>query len=149
MPVETTPESPFGQIAREMSRMLDRMSKNYSNFFPGEAWHPNVNLYETDESYMVAVDLAGVDKDLIELTLVENRLVLQGRREVPRCPADVCDDQSPPARAKIHLMEIDHGPFVREVELPADVHEDRITAAHRNGVLWVELPKKEVDGGKS
>jgi HSP20 family molecular chaperone IbpA len=39
-------------------------------------------------------------------------------------------------------MEIDHGPFCREVDLPADVAQERIGAAHLNGLLWIELPKK-------
>jgi HSP20 family molecular chaperone IbpA len=45
-------------------------------------------------------------------------------------------------RISVHLMEIDHGAFCREVELPDDVHRDRIVASHRNGLLWIELPKK-------
>ena len=39
-------------------------------------------------------------------------------------------------------MEIDHGSFCREVELPNDVANDKIIATHRNGLLWIELPKK-------
>ena len=44
-------------------------------------------------------------------------------------------------RVRIHLMEIDHGSFCREVELPEDVDRDRIAANYRNGMLWIELPK--------
>jgi HSP20 family molecular chaperone IbpA len=39
-------------------------------------------------------------------------------------------------------MEIDHGAFTREVELPPDTNRDRIVAAHKNGMLWIEIPKK-------
>jgi HSP20 family molecular chaperone IbpA len=45
-------------------------------------------------------------------------------------------------RLKVHVMEIDHGPFCRDVELPQNVAQERIVAAHRNGLLWIELPKK-------
>ena len=38
-------------------------------------------------------------------------------------------------------MEIDHGAFCREVELPEDVDRKRIAANSRNGMLWIELPK--------
>jgi HSP20 family molecular chaperone IbpA len=44
-------------------------------------------------------------------------------------------------RIRIHLMEIDHGSFCREVELPEDVDRERISATYRNGMLWIELPK--------
>jgi HSP20 family molecular chaperone IbpA len=49
-----------------------------------------------------------------------------------------------PHRVRIHLMEIDHGGFCREVELPEDVDKDRIAANYRNGMLWIELPKTAV-----
>jgi HSP20 family molecular chaperone IbpA len=41
-------------------------------------------------------------------------------------------------------MEIDHGPFARNVELPSDVHHEQISASYRNGLLWIEIPKKLV-----
>jgi HSP20 family molecular chaperone IbpA len=45
-------------------------------------------------------------------------------------------------RAKVHLMEIDHGQFSRDVDLPPDADPDTISANYRNGMLWVEIPKK-------
>jgi HSP20 family molecular chaperone IbpA len=39
-------------------------------------------------------------------------------------------------------MEIDHGPFVRDIELPQPIIEADIHLAHHNGLLWIELPKK-------
>ena len=52
-----------------------------------------------------------------------------------------------PRRVRIHLMEIDHGGFCREVELPEDVDKDRIAANYRNGMLWIELPPPGLLGG--
>lgn len=141
MPTETATDVPFGQLAREMSRMLERMSKNSFGFVPNDAWAPAVNLYETESAYLVCVDLAGVDKDSVELHVVNGRLVLRGRREVPPCPENIQTADETPCRAKIHLMEIDHGPFARDVELPSDVLQEKVSASYRNGLLWVELPK--------
>jgi HSP20 family molecular chaperone IbpA len=39
-------------------------------------------------------------------------------------------------------MEIDHGLFARDVELPANVMSDDISAKYQDGLLWIELPKK-------
>jgi HSP20 family protein len=44
-------------------------------------------------------------------------------------------------KVRIHVMEIDHGPFCREVDVPENVDKERISATHRNGLLWIELPK--------
>ena len=120
----------------QVSKMLEQMQKGYYSFSPSETWQPNVNLYETDEYYMVCVDLAGVDKEKIDLEVIEQRLILKGSRPVPPCP---CKDEH---RIRVHLMEIDHGAFAREVELPLNVQRERISARYLDGLLWIELPKK-------
>jgi HSP20 family molecular chaperone IbpA len=40
-------------------------------------------------------------------------------------------------------MEIDYGPFIREVPLPTEVEIDKAHAEQRNGLLWISLPVKE------
>src|SRR6185503_2051383 len=106
-------------------------------------WAPNVNLYENDAAYVVCVDLAGVDKEKIDVVVSDQKLTLRGARLVPTLP-----DQPPhlegrhPPKLRVHVMEIDNGPFCREVELPADVAHDQVSAAHLNGLLWIQLPKK-------
>jgi HSP20 family protein len=115
--------------------------KGYYTFFPNENWTPNVNLYETDVAYLVCVDLAGVEKDKIDLEVLEGRLTLRGNRSVPTW-SDVGGIDLQTVRVRMHLMEIDHGPFARDVELPQDVQRDRIDARYKDGMLWIELPKK-------
>jgi HSP20 family protein len=137
----TNEPPPFGNVARQMNKLVDQFQKGYYNFMPSDAWTPNVNLYETQTAYLVCVDLSGVDKDKIELTVVDQRLKLKGNRNVPLSPEnDEADVNS--RRVKVHLMEIDHGSFAREVELPQDVDHEKILATYRNGMLWVELPKR-------
>ncbi len=130
----------FRHVSPQMNKILEQMQKGYYNFLPSETWQPNVNLYENEQSYIVCVDLAGVDKDKIDLSVVDSHLILRGARPVPACTPDT---QSPePGKVKVHLMEIDHGSFAREVELPVDVHKERISARYVDGMLWIELPKK-------
>jgi HSP20 family protein len=99
-------------------------------------------LYENDASYVVCVDLAGVVKDEIDLQVGKNTLTLRGSRAVPSQASEDAGEAAP-SRFRVHLMEIDHGHFVRDVELPHDVHSEQITASYRNGMLWIELPKKK------
>src|SRR6476660_5209896 len=126
-PVLATTDPPFTNLARQMNKLVEQMHKGYYNFLPGETWTPNVNLYETEESYMVCVDLAGVEKDKIDIEVVENRLTMKGARPVPPCP---CKAGEEPQKMKVHLMEIDHGGFSRDVELPVDVVKEKITAKY-------------------
>lgn len=159
MPViEFATEQPFGHVQRQMNKLMDQMQKGFFTFSPNETWTPNVNLYENDASYVVCVDLSGVVKEEIDLQVNQQTLTLKGRREVPTQPKDGIElpgaaaaapkggaGANPPAtpRYRVHLMEIDHGHFSREVELPHDVESDRIHATYRNGLLWIEVPKKK------
>src|SRR4051794_21477912 len=153
----TVSEHPFSHLARQANKLMDQMQKGFY-VYSTETWTPNVNLYETAASYLVCVDLAGVDKDKIDVEVAEQRLKLRGARAVPSFEEDAdaaaVGGAPPPAgggtgepdphqarRVRIHLMEIDHGPFSREVELPADADKAHITATYRNGMLWVEIPK--------
>jgi HSP20 family protein len=146
MSIEVASEPAFGNLQRQMQRMMDSMQKNFFNFCPSETWTPNVNLYETEGAYVVCVDLAGVDKEKIDVVVTEQKLTLRGQRVVPIMPEleVIAGDGGgqPAGKVRVHLMEIDYGPFCREVELPADAAHERISAAHRNGLLWIGIPKK-------
>ena len=136
-------EEAFGSMARHMGKILDQLNKGYYSFYPNETWTPNVNLYETENAYQVCVDLAGVEKEKIDIEVTKQRLVLKGARSVPTSAnLGTGDAERHGRKTRIHLMEIDHGSFARVVGLPEDVHGDRITAEYRNGMLWIELPKK-------
>ena len=162
MSMTAASDPPFRNMVRQANKLLDQVQKGYFNFCPSETWTPSVNLYETETSYQVCVDLAGVDKDKIDLELTDNRLTLRGTRVVPSFEEGAQEpgqgeeaSQGPAAaqgagtgtagghgrRPRIHLMEIDHGAFSREVELPEDVDRERIAANYRNGLLWIEIPK--------
>jgi HSP20 family protein len=141
MPIETASEANFGSVQRQMQRLMEQMQQNFFNFCPTETWTPNVNLYENDTAYLVCVDLAGVDKEKIEVVVTDQKLTLRGTRVVPTPFSGEATPDSHP-RLRVHVMEIDHGPFCREVELPADVAQHQISATHLNGLLWIELPKK-------
>ena len=142
MPMITASEANFGSVQRQMQRLMEQMQKNFFNFCPTETWTPNVNLYENDTAYLVCVDLAGVDKDKIEIVVADQKLTLRGTRMVPTPSTNGPARPDAHPRLRVHVMEIDHGPFCREVELPADVAHDQIGATHINGLLWIQLPKR-------
>ena len=143
MSLSTASEASFGPLNRQMNRMMDPLSKGYFSFCPGQSWAPSVNLYEADDHYLVCVDLAGVVKEAIDVQVVDQQLILKGSRSVPLHPnAEVGSGKQPPPRLRVHLMEIDHGAFSREVELPENAAQDRIRASYRNGLLWIEIPKR-------
>ena len=110
------------------------LGPGYHQYGGGEFWKPAVNLYEDRNHYCAVVDLAGVQPEEIELFVERGVLVLRGHREPPGMP----DIQGP---KRVHLLEIDHGPFQRKVQLPANVDIEEIQATYKSGYLWVRLPK--------
>lgn len=108
----------------------------FQKYRPMEAWAPAVNLYENDTHYFAVVDLAGVDGRAIQVLADHQRSVVtvSGRREMP--------DVEGVGTLKLHLMEIDHGDFLRTINLPTDVNYDAITAEHKGGFLRIQIPKR-------
>lgn len=97
-------------------------------------WQPPINAFRCATGVCICVDLAGVDKSLIDLTVEPRRVVIRGSRETPE-PSDQA--------TQILALEIDYGPFEREVRLPAEVDVKRARAEQENGLLWIHLPLKE------
>jgi len=117
-------------LTSELSRL------QFSRFGP-QVWEPAINAYRCEESIRICVDLAGVDRALIDLTVEPRRLLIRGTREVPEPTGDEG------CALQLLAMEIDCGPFMREVLLPAEVEIDEAHAEQRNGLLWISLPLKE------
>lgn len=114
--------------------MIQFTKVNFTHSPAPDAWTPAVNAYRCPVRFAVCVDLAGVARDAIDIE-VEGRIIrLRGCREIPEPKGQ---NEQP---TQILAMEIDAGPFVREITLPADIERDLVTAEHREGYLWIYLP---------
>lgn len=100
-------------------------------------WHPAINAFQCDKGLRICVDLAGVDRSQVDLTVEPQRLSIRGTRAAPE-PTDA------EGRAvQMIAFEIDYGPFERAIELPLPVDVDQARAEQRNGFLWIDLPFKK------
>lgn len=100
-------------------------------------WRPAINAFQCDKGIRICVDLAGVDRSQVDLTIEPERLAIRGTRQAPE-PADDED-----RAVQMIAFEIDYGPFERILELPLQVDVARASAEQRNGFLWIELPFKK------
>lgn len=103
---------------------------------PVPSWQPAINAYRCEDNIRICVDLAGVDRSDIELTVEPKRVTIRGTRELPE-PTDVED-----STVQMMIMEIDYGPFERTVGLPEEIDTNKAKAEQRNGLLWISLPLK-------
>jgi HSP20 family molecular chaperone IbpA len=113
------------------------LSRSHFSRFAPHGWEPAINAYRCEKSIRICVDLAGVDRAFINLTVEPRRVVIRGTRELP----EPTDDEG--CALQLLAMEIDYGPFIREVPLPAEVEIEQAHAEQRNGLLWISLPLKE------
>jgi len=94
-------------------------------------WSPPTDLYETEDKYVVRVEIAGLRDQDFSVTLDNNYLVITGSRP------DVLE------RRAYHQMEIRFGEFSTVVALPSQVDSDQTIAEYSDGFLVVMLPKKK------
>ncbi len=93
-------------------------------------WRPPTDLVETEDAFVVLVEVAGMKAADFDVTFDRQVLRVQGvRREVAE------------GKAAYHQMEISYGEFVTEVLIPAPVEKDQIRATYTDGFLRVVLPK--------
>jgi HSP20 family protein len=112
------------------------LARSQFQFMP-HAWEPAINAYRCEHCIRICVDLAGVERSQIDLTVEPQRVLVSGSRELPEPSHDE-------GRAvRLLAMEIDYGPFEREVHLPVEVEINQASAEQRNGLLWISLPIKQ------
>jgi HSP20 family protein len=97
-------------------------------------FRPSVDCFHTDDPHVltVVVELPGVDPRSVQVVASERLLQIAGERKRPKVPGRVYQQ-----------MEIETGPFQRQVRLAENVDPERATATFDNGVLTIELPVTE------
>lgn len=134
----------FSDPFRELSLLQDRMNRIFDEtvarsggrreeeVFTG-SWAPPVDIVETKEKLVLTAELPGLTEDQIHLRVEDAVLSLEGERAFQKEAGD----------ASYHRVERSYGKFFRSFTLPTHVDTGRISASFSNGVLTVELPKRE------
>ena len=125
-----------------MKREMDKFIKDIIGTYPDQALNAvdvfgqdvKVDIAETDKDVIVKADLPGMDKDKIEITLLNNKILkIGGSREMAK-------KETAPGMVRQERMS---GRFERVIELPVECMSEGIKAAYKNGVLEVDIPKKK------
>ena len=90
-------------------------------------WYPAADITEGAGEYVITVDLPGIDRNALDISVDEDRLVIKGTRNIDTTPQRV---------------ERPRGRFIRTFGVPGAVDQTRIRAEHKDGVLNVILPKR-------
>lgn len=98
-------------------------------------WKPPADLYETDHTYVVKVELAGVSEDDLDVSVYADALVVEGNRLV-----------GVSGEVRYHSAEIRYGPFRLEVAFPTPIDRERVSARCESGFLLLTVGKDTGSG---
>ncbi len=126
---EVSSWEPFAEIDR-LNRQLERYLDHWREL-PSlvGAFTPLADVEETDDAYVVEIELAGVKRDDVSIEVAGRRLTVSGERK---------------ERERVGILRRRTrtvGRFYYEVVLPGDVDEDDVSATMEDGVLTVRLAK--------
>jgi HSP20 family protein len=131
--------APSSDLVRDrFSRLFEDAFNDMLRPFEAEgvsdrAWAPAVDIRETDDDVTLLVDLPGMKKEDVDVTLENNVLTVSGERKFDR---EESNDN-------YHRIERSYGSFTRSFTLNQNVHTDKVDANFKDGVLTISLPKEE------
>ena len=96
-------------------------------------WRPAVNVHEDKEKFTIDVQLPGIDKKDVQLSVNDNILEIRGERKT----------DSEEEKNGWHVREFRYGNFLRTFKLPSYVDAENVKAEYEQGVLTVTVPKQE------
>ncbi len=127
-------KAPFDEFSK-FDSMIDKFFRggvvDDGTFF--SSYTPAVNVAENENTYVVDVELPGISKDEVKITMHENVLTIEGEKKAER------EEKG----KNYHRVERSFGKFQRSFTLPKNVKSDAIEAEFTNGVLSVSIPKAE------
>lgn len=137
---------PFRQMANSKRHARDPLSL-FDDFFSdtwmtpsGKASTPRVNLTETDSAYQLQAELPGWSEEDFTVTLDNGVLTLEGT--VSQEKEEENDNSS------YHYREISTSSFRRSFNVGNGIEAEKVNATFDNGILTIEMPKKDVDKPK-
>ena len=124
--VESKVESSIEDIFRSINPMFSLEERS---------WKPSMDVCETADHIILRAEVAGVDKDRLEVEISSRAVKIFGtRQELPRN-----------ANATYRLAEIQYGNFERILYLPAPIDTEDVSTSYANGFLEIRLAKQKVE----
>lgn len=123
---------------RELTSLQNEMGRWMNGLFDSpsrvsQSWVPALDVWETENEVVYSFDLPGIPEDKISIEVADGTLTVSAERET----IDEVEED------RYYRFERRFGTFSRAVGLPQGVKEDQISAAYRDGVLEVRVPKPD------
>lgn len=93
----------------------------------------SAEVFDDNENVIVRLEAPGLEKDDIDIDVVDNYLIIRGEKKV----------EQERSEGIYHVTECAYGLYERAIPLPEEVDPAKAKAQYKRGVLKVELPKKQ------
>lgn len=123
------PWTELERLTGRLNQLLEGWPELGRGLLSEEGFAPLADLEETDDAYLVEIELPGVKKDDVTAEISGRRLVVSGERKER--------ERSGVVRRRTRAV----GQFHHEVVLPGDVDAEAVSATLDEGVLTVRVPK--------
>ena len=121
-------------LASAMNRPVpERRDDQRDEWLLSADWAPSVDILEDDKAYTIKADLPEVKKEDVRVSVENGVLVISGERHAEKEEKD----------RRYRRIERSHGSFVRSFTVPEDADAAKVSAAFKDGMLVVTLPKTE------
>ena len=124
---------------RYLSNWLDEVFEDVLND-SGTRFYPELNVSETDRDFEISLELPGMRKEDIDISLDDNVLTVSGERKAHY--------EGEENGRRYHRVESRFGSFSRTLPLPNIIDRDNVSASYDNGVLTITIPKLEEKAGR-
>lgn len=141
------PGHPVSRLHRELDRLFDDAFRDFPGL-PRANWEwpdltslslrPSLDIKDTDDSYIVSVEVPGVAREDVDIRLEGNTLMIRGEKK----------QEKKSDKENYHCVERHYGSFERMLTLPQDVDAEHIDARFKDGVLTINIKRKAVSSPK-
>ena len=133
---------------RDVAALQDRINRIFSESFGGSReldddsglydWRPPVDIYEAADDFILKVELAGIEKEDVNVEVKDNVLTLKGERLLD---PEIKDEQ-------YYRKERAFGKFQRSFTLQESIKPEHVKASFKNGILTITVPKPTTEKTK-
>lgn len=138
---------PVQQLHREIDRLFDEAFRGFPSFGRSALWdrmlsegisqsfHAHLNVASDAQQYTITLEAPGLEQDDLSIDLKERTLVIKGNKR----------EESEDKDKQYYRIERRYGAFERVLSVPDDADVDGINASMKNGLLTINIPRKEVE----
>ena len=124
---------PERSLARTFDDIFNDLAFNWLEYPEYSNWNPDVDIVEHSNNYTLTMDLPGLKKDDVNISVKNNLLRISGEKK----------NEKEEKQKNYHRRERYFGKFERVFNLGNEIDKEKVEANFKDGVLKIDLPKAE------